>query len=281
MTTTAELDIPGLLSVDPAKHDKEWLKTALGHAFDLEYATIPPYLYALWSVKDRRCDVADAIRGIVWQEMFHMAMVGNLMTNLGKTPELHAPAYPVTGLPGNVHSGLTVCLKGVSAQAEQQDDVLKTFMTIEKPENPLARAEKYPTIGKFYAAIKTAYRKHFPAQPSGVQVTGRIGGDEVFAIGTSDQMVKAIDLITEQGEGTTSSPTIGEYAEMAHYYRFGEVWHGKRIVETAPGKWRSAVTPSPDLRSTPCPRCRKAAGPTRPHRSARNWTRSTSSTTPC
>ena len=40
---------------------------------------------------------------------------------------------------------------------------------------------------------------------------------------------KGIDLIKEQGEGTATSPLDLE-DEYAHYYRFAEVWHGRRLV---------------------------------------------------
>jgi hypothetical protein len=43
---------------------------------------------------------------------------------------------------------------------------------------------------------------------------------------------QAIDLIVEQGEGTTTSPfETGD--EPAHYYRFAEIVHGKRVIPVA------------------------------------------------
>lgn len=42
-----------------------WLKKSLQAAVSLEFATIPPYLCALWSIKDDRHDVARSIREII------------------------------------------------------------------------------------------------------------------------------------------------------------------------------------------------------------------------
>src|SRR5262245_41189128 len=46
------MKIVELMEVAPADHDLPWLKEALQAAVQLEFATIPPYLCAMWSVKD-------------------------------------------------------------------------------------------------------------------------------------------------------------------------------------------------------------------------------------
>ena len=53
--------------------------------------------------------------------------------------------------------------------------------------------------------------------------------------------IKAIDIIVEQGEGTSEGAHGGSPldpdGELAHYYRFAELYYGRRLVkdESAPG----------------------------------------------
>src|SRR3954447_18309533 len=50
--TPTKNTIIDLMRVSPADHDLEWLKSSLQAAVELEMATIPPYLCAMWSIKD-------------------------------------------------------------------------------------------------------------------------------------------------------------------------------------------------------------------------------------
>ncbi len=54
----------------------------------------------------------------------------------------------------------------------------------------------------------------------------------------------AIGTIKEQGEGTSTSPDDGDGAELAHYYRFGEIYNGAELV-LVNGKWQYSGTPVP------------------------------------
>ena len=44
--------VAALLNVDGSKRDLGWLEKALQGALELEFATIPLYLSALWSIKN-------------------------------------------------------------------------------------------------------------------------------------------------------------------------------------------------------------------------------------
>lgn len=240
--------VPRLLAVPVAQRDLAWLRQSLQAAIELEFATIPPYLYALWSIKDRRGEVADAILGIAWQEMFHLGMVCNLLTAVGGVPRIRdvAPVYPGP-LPGGVRPELKeVYLAGLAPQAGQDGDVLRVFMNIEAPERPLAR-ETYPSIGAFYTAVQTAFRELYPKGgfTAGTQVAAMVGGDQLSAVTSVATADRAFDLITEQGEGTTESPQGGPYPrELAHYYRFGELWHGKALRRnTTTNTWEFSGDP--------------------------------------
>jgi Ferritin-like len=50
--------------------------TALERALELEHSTIPPYLYALYSLDENKNGaIADIIQAIVIEEMLHMTLV--------------------------------------------------------------------------------------------------------------------------------------------------------------------------------------------------------------
>ncbi|MFD1149087.1 ferritin-like domain-containing protein [Saccharothrix hoggarensis] len=243
-----------LLECEPPQRDVAWLRAALQWGVTLEFATIPAYLYALWSIKEPNSDpnVADMILEIVMEEMLHMALACNMLSAIGGVPKMAeaglVPAYP-TALPGGVKPGLVVSLSGIASTSGSDQDVIKVFMDLEAPEKPLARtAETFPTIGKFYAAILEAFKKpenfaEFGAP--GPQLNSVIAGFELPDMTTTKDNKKVVDLtkveravklITEQGEGSDVSPNSG--GELAHYYRFGEIFHGRKLKQHPGKKWK-------------------------------------------
>lgn len=54
-----------LMQVPSSQHDLVWLKEALQAAIELELATLPPYLCAMWSIKAGEGEVYDLIQDIV------------------------------------------------------------------------------------------------------------------------------------------------------------------------------------------------------------------------
>jgi hypothetical protein len=222
-------------------------------AIELEHATIPPYLTALLSIKQgHNREVAAIIGSVVGQEMLHMAIACNLMNALGGSPAIDnptfVPAYPGP-LPMGVHSSLTVGLEKLSRRL-----VHDVFMDIEEPEQPIpvpvgeARAapaaeepRQFATIGEFYAAIVAKLEHLGPGaivgDPSHQVVDERwFPADQLFPIRTLTEAVSAIGVIVDQGEGTPTTP-MDSQGEVAHYYRFGEIVYGRRLVavNAAPG----------------------------------------------
>ena len=68
-------------------------------AMQLEHATIPPYLVALYSIKPgSNIDATNVIRAVVVEEMLHLTMAANLLNAVGGTPDLtytgFVPTYP-------------------------------------------------------------------------------------------------------------------------------------------------------------------------------------------
>jgi hypothetical protein len=217
------------------------LKNALQTAIQLEHITIPPYLYALYSLgtNPENAQVAEIIYSVVVEEMLHMTLACNVLNAIGGQPLIDDPAflkpYP-QGLPGGVDSGLVVPLAPFSL-----DLIQRFFMEIEEPEDPinfprpdaLLKAEAAQvTIGDFYnsiiAQIKVLGPSIFTGDPS-LQVKppfpeGGIVTDEASAIA-------ALELIIDQGEGTSMSPLAGSPdGELAHYYRYAEIVEGHALV---------------------------------------------------
>jgi hypothetical protein len=61
-------------------HDLSWLRKALQAAVELELSTIPPYLFAMWSIDATVSPVTDLILNIVLEEMGHMGLACNMLT---------------------------------------------------------------------------------------------------------------------------------------------------------------------------------------------------------
>jgi rubrerythrin len=228
------------------------VRTALQTAVRLEHSTIPPYLYAYYSLDpENNTQVAGLIRSVVRQEMDHMALAANILNAIDGAPEIDDPAFVPTypgPLPGGVASQLRVHLAPLSL-----DVVQDTFMEIEEPEDPLefpvraalADAERPKTIGRFYAAIRTAISELgdsiFTGDPAR-QVTKVLSPGELPAVTGVASAAEVIETIVEEGEGTSHSPLDDQPGgELAHYYRFAEIYYG------------GVLTPNPDPPPDPKP----------------------------
>lgn len=238
-----------------ALDEPDGIRTALQNAVKLEHATIPPYLYALYSLGTDNRDIADIIGSVVGEEMAHFALACNILNAIKGHPAIDTPAFIPTypgPLPGTVESGLTVPLERMSI-----DLIQNVFMTIEAPEErveiqPAAAVSQAPvTIGMFYGKIKQAIQEAhgniFTGDPS-FQVTHHFASAEVVPVESVEDATSAIELIVEQGEGTTTSPLEGD--ELAHYYRYWEIAEGKEIEpdpDAPPGTppWRFSGPPIP------------------------------------
>ena len=243
------------------------LYPSLQAAIELEHATIPPYLTALFSIKPGHNHEAAAIIGsVVGEEMLHLTIACNVLNAIDGAPRLDdpsfIPSYPGP-LPMGVHSSLTVGLEKLTRRL-----VHDVFMAIEEPEDLIDIPDGTPralaavggrpqlaTIGQFYAAIqsklaeleKTA-RQHgrtiFVGDPARQVVDSRwYSSAELFPVGDLAAALAAIDVIVEQGEGTAKSPLDAQHG-IAHYYRFAEIVHGRRLVALASdGGWAFAGEP--------------------------------------
>jgi hypothetical protein len=231
------MNIVQLMQVAPAQHDLAWLKEALQAAIQLELATLPPYLCAMWSVQSGDGEVYDLIHQVVMEEMLHMGLACNMLTTIGGTPSLNT-ADAVPKYPGPLPGGVRPELKHIALTRLTREVVRDVFMQIEYPQHgPIAFAlgETYPTIGAFYDAVLAAFEK-----PS-VHITGerqlKNAGVGLKEIRTLADVNAAIAKIKIQGEGTTQSPEEAA-GELAHYYRFAEIYHGRKLIKAPDGKYR-------------------------------------------
>jgi hypothetical protein len=212
------------------------MQDALQYAIQLEHATIPPYLTALYSLKSgTNEDIAGLIKGIVFQEMQHMTLAVNMLNAIEGEPAVDRPAF-IPKYPGGLpfHIGdrnghrFEVPLKAFSL-----DVVENVFMRIEEPDKPIVFPvgtalsvlvqQQFQTIGDFYRSVRARLKAEWFKGDPARQVKGIV--KPVFTLADAQA---AIDLIVEQGEGTTTSPLAG--AELAHYYRFAEILHQKTLV---------------------------------------------------
>lgn len=216
-------------------------------AIRLELATLPPYLTALYSiVPGKNVQIAQIIKSIVLEEMLHMCIACNILNAVGGHPTINQRGFPLR-YPSELPMGIgdepghkfIVGLKKCSIES-----IRDTFMVIEEPEDPLrfptvtaagpkgGSATDYRTIGQFYLAIREAILKLgdsiFTGDPK-LQVTGWFGSRELFPITDAQSAARAIDLIIEQGEGTSKTP-VDVDGEYAHYYRFAQIVEGRHLV---------------------------------------------------
>lgn len=236
-------------AVDPVE-----LHWYLQKAIELEHSTIPPYLTALFSLKPGTNDeIARIIRGIVIEEMLHFTIAGNILVAIGGAPHINTPEF-IPKYPGPLPMSIGGAGFTVGIEAFSKPLVMNTFMVIEEPENPipikteaLAEEPEYATIGEFYDALKKKIAEL---------------GDGIFTVGPQRQVLtwfdaarqfpitsvatanKGIDIIITEGEGTSTDP-MQSPGDPAHYYAFGEIYYGKRIIQTGPGQWAYGGKPIP------------------------------------
>ena len=212
----------------------EEVKKQLQIAIELEHATIPPYLYAYWSVKDPESHIARAIIDVVKEEMLHMILACNILNSLGGEPLINEknfiPDYPAA-LPGHhiCRDPLIVSLRKLDFEA------IVSFLHIELPQDlatghynrPLRKEQVYDSIGEFYDAIWTnlklltddMYQKRRQVPPEFAPYKS----GELFEVCCREDAYNAIKLIIEQGEGINFDPDLHGDDEP-HFQRFFNIY---------------------------------------------------------
>jgi len=243
-----------LLRAQPVSNASE-LKAALQSAISLEHSTIPPYLTAYYTLKGNSPSVVYArtvIRNVIVEEMLHMTLAANILNAIGGTPKFADPDF-IPKYPGPLPMGIgeddgpapgTPLIVGLKRYS--RETVKNVFMAIEEPEKPFdipnisalligggLRQQRFQTIGQFYASIKEQIRQEgdvlFKDADPDRQVRGWFKSNEEPEIKDVESALRAIDIIVEQGEGTPKRP-LDFQGDFPHFYRFQELYLGKRLM---------------------------------------------------
>jgi hypothetical protein len=236
----------------------EELQRYLHAAMQLEHATIPPYLTALYSIHPgTNSDAFHVLRVVAVEEMLHLTLAANVLNAVGGTPDLTAPGFVPT-YPAYLPDGendFAVSLERFSK------DSLDTFLKIERPREAPDEASRvvhrqhrgpkmfavtpgdtemrFYSIGEFYKEIERGLRylekekaaageTLFVGDPVRQITPGYYysGGGEVVPVTDIKSACAALRLIAEQGEGVGGRIYDVE-SELAHYYRFKQLLHGR------------------------------------------------------
>ncbi|WP_260596608.1 ferritin-like domain-containing protein [Sphingomonas endolithica] len=231
---------------------REQLLHLLAEASEIEHTLMCSYLYAAFSLKRAgepgvSFELGETlerwrkvIMDVAVEEMGHLMIVANLTVAIGGRPHFGRPNFPVA--PGYFPSGVAVRLTGFNAET------LKHFVFLERPQDTrgqdsaafeqddycreqahlglMPSAQDYATIGHLYEAIRTNL----------IAVNRELGGDVLFLGGKASQIGppaidldgvepivdiagagRAIDIIVEQGEGSSAD------REESHYRSFLQI----------------------------------------------------------
>ncbi|HEX4607983.1 MAG TPA: ferritin-like protein [Urbifossiella sp.] len=173
------------------------LRAYLHTAIQLEHATLPPYLVALYSLRPGTNAAAyQQIRIVAIEEMLHLTLAANVLNAVGGTPDLTQPDF-VPQYPTYLPNGETDFRVDVRAFSRE---TLENFLEIERP---------VPPAGHQHAAIAPGMRI-FPALRAAVGIAAA----SALAVGPA---ASAGMLPTVKGEDGSDLHfcTIGEfYAEI-------------------------------------------------------------------
>lgn len=209
------------------------VRSAIQGAINLEFATIPIYLYAKFSIMDgTNTQAMSLIDSVVGEEMIHMCLACNLLNAIGGQPQIVSPTLPGY-LPGDVAKNTEFHLLRFSPDAMAQ------AMAIEEPVEAISvklsdtEEDQSLTIGEYYTGILDALTVLNNAGQITWTGANQISDDQffagqLFAITDIDTASTAIENIVSEGEGTPQSPNnpgspLDFQNDLAHYYRFWEI----------------------------------------------------------
>ncbi|CAL9466601.1 ferritin-like domain-containing protein [Streptomyces sp. enrichment culture] len=176
---------------DPKIKTIEELYDYLYKGLQLEHATLPPYLTALYSLRPgTNSDARHVIRVVAVEEMLHLTLVANVLNAVGGKPDLtrsgFVPDYP-TYLPcGPTY--FQVHLRPFSREA------LDTFLNIESPPKAETEEDRFVPVDWTVLGLTSDGAPPPPGQLAELEESGTLFG-----------------LVP--GEPTTRFSSIGEFYE--------------------------------------------------------------------
>ncbi len=217
------------------------LRSHVALATRVELSTIPPYLYAMYSIEDQQSVSARLIASVVVEEMLHACLTTNLLLAIGGEPEFGYDM--ITSYPSFLAHHTPDLLLELKACTPEL--VRETFMAIESPRAPGAVPEEdiYETLGQFYAALEQAldnldattdlFANHQPERqlsdsayyaPVAYDAEDSGGLTLIHDRVSADQ---ALEILIHQGEGlSTERWADPDHQELTHYYKFERIADG-------------------------------------------------------
>jgi hypothetical protein len=231
-------------------YTREQLIHHLTEAAELEHNILCSYLYAAFSLKLSDASLSEAeaaavhrwhrlIIGVAVEEMGHLAIVNNLLVAIGGAPHFDRPNLPVSEgyLPSCFHIQL----------APFDERTLDHFIFLERPQSSdeaaealetrrLAElkttpsAEDYSSIAELYDHIRLGFEELVKRQGNNAFQTGAVGRQitpsvvdlkGVEEVADLRSALAGLDLIVEQGEGSSTSSQTSHFASFC---RIKEEW---------------------------------------------------------
>jgi rubrerythrin len=225
-------------------------------AIRVELATIPPYLFAMYSIEDQGSEAALLIRSIVAEEMLHAALASNLLLAVGGRPRFETTALMPT-YPGLLPHHVPPLELGLAPASPQL--IREVFMRIEQPEThgAPAEADAFETLGQFYHALEIGIAdlaERFdlfgdpqavcqlsdPSFYSPVAFDAEDSGG-LMLVDSVESAEAAIEVIVHQGEGlSTERWADPAHQELTHYFKLLQITNGTSPLGTV-----RAVRPGP------------------------------------
>lgn len=208
-------------------------------ALRIELATVPPYLYAMYSIADPISESALLIRSIVTEEMLHAALVANILVAVGGDPDFDnedlLAIYPID-LPHHTPP-LELGLRPCSPQL-----IREVFMALEQPEvhDASTDPDQFLTLGQFYHALEKglarldsatdlfasprhSWQMADPSFYSAVEFDADDSGG-LMEVRDLESAQEAIEVIVHQGEGVSSDHWADpEHRELTHYFKLLQI----------------------------------------------------------
>lgn len=229
-------------------------------ALKLEFATVPPYLSAAFSIRDGNEQITQLIVRVAKEEMMHMTVVANLLNAIGVAPDIIAatPIYPFDL--DVIDPPLELNLQSFSLEL-----VENLFMQIETPEDPVdypsqlgfldEEAPLPETIGQFYEQIisliendtipnlfinaeRDLYKqkKMSPNFSSVAYLNNEdrakyeLADDFDFIITNKESAARYLTWIVAEGEGASPYDPLDAEGLPGHYYRFESIVKKRYLI---------------------------------------------------
>lgn len=256
---------------------REDLQAAAQLAIQVEFSTIPVYLFGLYSISDPDSEAYQALRSVVIEEMFHLNQAANLLVGIGGKPVFtDVPTYP--GYLPQANPKTTPWIGLHRASPSTFDEIYAAIET-PAPVSAPPQGTNYDSIGQLYGSLEQGLHAYIGddlfEQAAGMRqrvdiYLGKFGGQPIEVVDL-DSADAGINEILKQGEGTvdvgeplipfqpngvynhygrrtdgTYGPIIGTPYELSHFSKF-------RKVALEPQKFPSTypVLSNPSMASYP------------------------------